>query len=69
MLAEWHIEFAALIEAAEAVEASPIQIVEELRGFRALPFACCNQLIEMITMCIESLFFVFHLDGSFETSL
>ena len=69
MLAKGHVEFTALIEAAESVEASAVEIVEELRGFRALRLAILDQFIETITLSVETLLFVFHLDGYREPAL
>ncbi len=66
---KWHIEFAALIEAAESVEASPVEIVEELRRLGALQFAVSDQLIEPTSVPVETLLFVSHLDRYLKTAL
>ena len=67
--AKRHIEFAALVETAKSIEASAIQIIEELRRFRALPFAIFDELIEATTVAVEKRLLILHLDSSFETPL
>ena len=62
MLAKRHVEFAALIEAAEPVETSSVEIVKKLCRFGVLPVAVSDQLIEPAAMPVETLLFVSHLD-------
>jgi len=61
--AKRHVEFTTFIEAAESVEAGPVQIVEELRGLRGLRLAIRDQSIETVAMPVETFLFVFHLDA------
>src|SRR2546426_9697271 len=53
VLSERDIEFTALVEAAETIETSAIQIVEELRGFSGFCAAVSDQLVEARAMRIE----------------
>jgi hypothetical protein len=69
MLAERHVEFATLIEAAESVEASSVEIVEILRRLCALRFAVSDQFVETTAVAVETLRVVRHLDGCFESLL
>lgn len=69
MLAEWHVEFAALIKTAEPIKAGPVQVVKKLRGFRTLPFPVFDQLIETAAMFVETFLFVSKFDSYYETLL
>ena len=69
MLTKRYVEFTALIEAAESIEASPIQIIEDLCRCRALPFFFLDQLIKTTPMSIEAFLIISHLDGYLETTL
>ena len=69
VLAKWHVEFSALIEAAESVEASPVEIVEELRRLRALRLTVFDQFIEAPAVFVETLLFVSHFDRYLKPAL
>src|SRR5947209_1379270 len=58
VLPEGNVEFAALVEAAEAIEASAIQIIEELRGFNGFCPAVFDEFVEARAMGIEKLLVV-----------
>jgi len=66
--AKWNIEFAALVEPAETVEASAIEIIEKLGRFRR-SFLRSSEVIETLAMFVEDSFIVFHSDSQFETPL
>jgi len=66
--AKWNIEFAALVEPAETVEASTIEIIEKLGRFRR-SFLRSSEVIETLAMFVEDSFIVFHSDSQFETPL
>src|ERR1044071_4175568 len=57
---ERHIEIAALVEATEAIETRPVQIVEQLRAFLRVRIAASNQSIKTIALAIEKLLVVAH---------
>ena len=69
MFAKWHIKLATAIEPAESVEASPIEIIEQLRGFCALRAAIIDQQVEAFAVSIKTLFFILHLDRDIEAPL
>src|SRR5437763_16772467 len=52
------IEIAGSIEAAKAIKASSVQIVEQLGTFFALRFAVANQAVESVGMAIEEFLIV-----------
>src|SRR5437667_9844236 len=55
---KWNIEFPALVKTAETIKASPIQIIEELRGFAAFRAAVFDELVEACAVRIEKLLVV-----------
>ena len=67
--AEGNVEFAALVETAQSVEAGAVQVVEQLRRFLARRFAVAYQLIEPVAMTIEELLVVAHLDTQLQSRL
>ena len=69
MLTKRYVEFTALIEAAESIEASAIQIIEDLCRFRVLPFVVLDQFIKTTPMAIEVFLIISHLDSYLETTL
>lgn len=69
MLTKWHVVFAGLIEAAESVEASSVEIVEKLRSLRALRFSFGDQFIETNAVTVETLRIIRHLDVYLQSSL
>ena len=62
VLAKGYIEFTALIEAAETMKASAIQVVEKLCCVTGLCPAVVNQPVEARAMCIEKFRVVARLD-------
>jgi len=66
--AKWNIEFAALIESAETVEASAIKIIEKLGCFRR-SFLHHDEVIETFTMFVKQSLIVFHSNSQFESFL
>lgn len=53
ILAEWHVEFAAAIEAAQTVETSTVQIIKKLRRFLCSSCTTRDELIETRAMRVE----------------
>lgn len=66
---EGHIKLAGLVEAAEAVEARPVEVIEKLGGFGSLPVTSRNQFIEAATMFVKDSFRVPHRNGQLQTAL
>jgi hypothetical protein len=66
--AKWNIEFAALIEPAETVEAGAIKIIEKLGRFRRI-FLRSSEVIETLAMLVEHFFIVFHFNVQLEAFL
>jgi len=69
VLTKRYVEFTALIEAAESIEASPIQIIEDLGRFCVLPFVVLDQFIKTTPMSIEAFLIISHLDSYLEATL
>src|SRR2546428_10324022 len=69
VLSEWHIEFTAAIESTKAVIACTIQIVEERRGFLRGRFASSQQVVESLSVIVETGLIVAHFNRDVQTSL
>jgi hypothetical protein len=66
--AKWNIEFSALIEPAETVEASAIKIIEKLGRLRR-SFTLSCEFIKTLTLFVEHFFIVFHFNVQLEAFL
>jgi len=69
VFAKGHIKLATAIEATESIEASPVQIIEQLRGFRALRAPIIYEQVEALAVSIKTFLVVFHLDRDIESQL
>lgn len=67
--AEGRVECAAVIEAAKAVEASAIQIIKKLRGFRIAVFSHAYESVKAFAMAIKKLLVVAHLKPDLQAAL
>ena len=67
--AERHVEVAAFIETAKAVEARAIQIIEQLRAFLAIRLVVSNQPVETLAMSIEEFLVIAHRDAHLQSVL
>ena len=59
---KWRVESTAAIKATETVKAGAIQKVEELGGFGALRFSLVHKFVKALSMAIEELLIVAHID-------
>ncbi len=69
MLAERHVELAAAVEAAEAVVAGPIQVVEEAGRFLRVGLTGAQQRVEAIAMLVEEVLVPLHRDRDAQAAL
>lgn len=69
VLAEWNIETAATVEAAETVVACAVEIIKEGSGFYSLLSPIGDELIEARAMCVIQLAVVRHLQVKDQTIL
>src|SRR5687767_14610668 len=66
---EWNVEIPTFIESTKTVEASTVQVVEQLRSLFSLRFAIFYQLIKPLAMAIEKLLVVAHRHPHLEAPL
>ncbi len=69
MSAKWNIESTALVKPAQTIEASAVEIIEELSRFSVPPFAVVDQFVETAAMRVETRLLIRHFDSWFQTSL
>src|SRR5207249_399983 len=67
--AERDVELTAMVEAAEAIVAGAVQVVEERGGLGGLVLPACPQLVEPVAISVVQTFVVQHRNADHETAL